>query len=35
MTLRLYYDDPYSTRFTASVLERFGIELQPEPRIIS
>jgi alanyl-tRNA synthetase len=29
MTLRLYYDDPYSTRFTASVLERFEWEGSP------
>jgi alanyl-tRNA synthetase len=29
MTLRLYYDDPYSTRFTASVLEQFEREDSP------
>ena len=29
MTLRLYHDDPYTTRFTANVLERFEWEDSP------
>ena len=29
MTLRLYFDDPYSTRFTATVLEQFEWEDNP------